>query len=56
MPLIQNLVYINISKGDYFGDIDYVFEAKKNGLEINDMIKLLNTESQKLNLIRYFTV
>ena len=38
LPLFKNMVYINMSKGDYFGEIDFVFEAKKNHLEINEMI------------------
>ena len=39
LPLVQNMIYINISEGDYFGEIDFVFEAKKNFIGVNDMIQ-----------------
>jgi hypothetical protein len=49
-------VYINITKGDYFGEIDFIFPAMDLNLEIHEMIDGINTTSNTFNLIRNFSV
>ena len=42
LPLIQNIVYINVTQGDYFGEIDFVFAAKELDIEIDELIERIH--------------
>lgn len=43
LPLNTNIVYIDILKGDYFGEIDLIFPAKLHQIEIAQMIDQTQT-------------
>lgn len=53
LPLVTNIVYINIMRGDHFGEIDFVFPAAEAEIEIHDMIT--SAKEKQFNLVRYFT-
>ena len=56
LPLAPSIVYINITKGDYFGEVDFIFPALDMDLEIHEMIDQINKTSNTFNLIRNFSV
>ena len=39
LPLGKNVVYIAINQGDFFGEIDFVFEAQQADLEISNLVQ-----------------
>ena len=54
LPLHENVVYIEINRGDYFGEIDLMFAANENVIKIEDLVETMYVE--KYNLQRCFTV
>jgi len=54
VPYHKNIVYIEIEKGDRFGDIDFVASAKDIDLSIDEIFNELVNENVKL--IRHFTI
>ena len=54
LPLKQNIVYIEINNGDFFGEIDLNVEAGANDLTVLEMMELLNTRN--FNLQRQFSI
>jgi hypothetical protein len=54
LPFKQNIVYIEINSGDFFGDMDFVISASEHLMTIDEMIENLNCND--FNLCRQFTV
>lgn len=54
IPLDDNIVYIDIMEGDYFGEIDFIFPARQHQMDIDEMIDKINDVN--FNLSRFFTV
>jgi len=52
--LRENIIYIEIHKGNQFGDIDFMTSANEAGVSIHELFDRINTE--KINLVRQFTV
>jgi CRP-like cAMP-binding protein len=50
LPFKQNIVYIEIEKGDHFGEIDFVVASGSKMLSVEEMVELINTVN--FNLIR----
>lgn len=48
LPFKQNIVYIEINNGDFFGEIDLNVEAGANDMTILEMMELLNTRNFNL--------
>lgn len=41
-------------KGDFFGEVDFIFPAKQHQMDVDQMIDRIN--DQNFNLVRFFTV
>lgn len=54
LPFKQNMVYVDIQPGDFFGEADFAVSAMQSEIEISDMIDQIN--SRDFNLTRHFTV
>ena len=54
LPFKENIIYIEIHKGDVFGEIDLSAAASIHGLSVLNMIETMNSESYHMN--RQFTV
>ena len=54
VPYHKNLVYIEIEKGDRFGDIDFIMSAMQVEKTIDEIFEMLVND--KVSLIRHFTV
>jgi hypothetical protein len=54
IPYHRNVVYIEIEKGDRFGDIDFQASAKQTNKTIDEIFEQLVIENVNLN--RYFTI
>ena len=50
VPLKQNIVYVEIEKGNRFGEIDYVLASGSNNYTIEEMFERLNNTN--FNLVR----
>jgi len=42
IPLDDNICYIDIMKGDFFGEIDFIFPAKQHQMDVDQMIDRIN--------------
>lgn len=54
MPFKYNIVYIEVLKGDFFGEIDFVVAARENDISVEEIIDRINIA--KINLVRQFTI
>ena len=54
IPLTKNVVYIEINQGDFFGEIDIVFESQEKMISVDHMIQ--NLSQVTFNMQRYFTI
>ena len=56
LPFKNSIVYITILKGDFFGEIDFIFPAQQKKMTISEMFQRLNEQSFTYNMVRHFTV
>ncbi len=54
LPLKQNIVYIEIEKGNKFGEIDFVLASGSRNFTVEEMVENLNMID--FNMVRQFTV
>lgn len=38
LPFQHNIVYIAITQGEIFGEIDFIISAREQGMEVEEMI------------------
>jgi len=54
LPFQENVVYIEINNGDYFGEIDLVVASSEHMVEVEEMFETM--KSSNFNIVRQFTV
>jgi CRP-like cAMP-binding protein len=56
LPFRKNIVYIELNKGDCFGEIDFAISAEQSNMTVKGMFESLAVSSKPLHPIRHFTV
>lgn len=54
LPFKRNIVYIEIEKGDQFGEIDFVVASGPHNFSVEEMVEKINI--MNFNMVRQFTV